>query len=147
MLWYYVVNKTHWNIVAKEGLLYLFIVTCYEQRIVVLIHYRIYYYLTELQMGFYPVAVVLPEDTTQNNTHIKTHHAQTKHSTQSCTNNTGHITHNKYNTKKENCPFNWPGRPIGLWDVEDPILSSPVVPNLWCAYPRGTRRAIWGTRK
>jgi hypothetical protein len=27
MLWYYVVNKTHWNIVAKEGLLYLFIVT------------------------------------------------------------------------------------------------------------------------
>jgi hypothetical protein len=22
MLWYYVVNKTHWNIVAKEGLLY-----------------------------------------------------------------------------------------------------------------------------
>jgi hypothetical protein len=52
MLWYYVVNKTHWNIVVKEGLLYLFIVTCYtnkgllylfivtcyEQRIVVLIY-------------------------------------------------------------------------------------------------------------
>jgi hypothetical protein len=22
MLWYYVVNKTHWNIIVKEGLLY-----------------------------------------------------------------------------------------------------------------------------
>jgi hypothetical protein len=37
-----------------------------------------YYYLIELQMGFYPVAVVLQEDAT----HKITHHAQRKHSTQ-----------------------------------------------------------------
>jgi hypothetical protein len=32
--------------------------------------------------------------------HKITHHAQTRHSTQSYTNNKGHITHNEYNAKK-----------------------------------------------
>jgi hypothetical protein len=32
--------------------------------------------------------------------HKITYHAETKHSTQSYTNNKGHITHNEYNTKK-----------------------------------------------
>jgi hypothetical protein len=32
--------------------------------------------------------------------HKITHHAQTKHSTQSYTNNKGHVTHNEYNIKK-----------------------------------------------
>jgi hypothetical protein len=39
------------------------------------------YYLIELQMGFYPVAVVLYN----KKQHKITHHAQTKHSTQSYT--------------------------------------------------------------
>jgi hypothetical protein len=32
--------------------------------------------------------------------HTITHHAQIKHSTQSYTNNKGHITHNKYKAEK-----------------------------------------------
>jgi hypothetical protein len=45
----------------------------------------------------YPVAVVLQEDTKLHISHKITHHAQTKHSTQSYTNNKGHITHDEYN--------------------------------------------------
>jgi hypothetical protein len=64
-----------------------------------------YYYLFKLQMGFYPVPVVLQYDNTQI-THITqiTHHTQTKHSTQNYTNNKGHTTNNKYkyNYKKVN---------------------------------------------
>jgi hypothetical protein len=42
---------------------------------------------------------------TQHNTQIHiphkiTHHAQTQHSTQSYTNNKGHITHNEYKAKE-----------------------------------------------
>jgi hypothetical protein len=33
--------------------------------------------------------------------HKITHHAQTKHSTQSYANNKGHITHNEYNAKEK----------------------------------------------
>jgi hypothetical protein len=43
-------------------------------------------------MGFYPVVVVLQQDVT--------HNARTKRSTQSYSNNKGHITHNGYETKK-----------------------------------------------
>jgi hypothetical protein len=47
-----------------------------------------------------------------------------KHSTQSYTNNKGRITHNELNAKKEQSfPCNRPWRPIGLWNVEDSILS------------------------
>jgi hypothetical protein len=45
-------------------------------------------------MGFYLVAVVLQLDTTHKNTHV------TQNSTQSYTNNKGHITYTEYNTKK-----------------------------------------------
>jgi hypothetical protein len=47
------------------------------------------------------------------------HHAQTKHSTQSCTDNKGNITHDECNIKKVKL---WPWRPIWSWDVEDPTL-------------------------
>jgi hypothetical protein len=44
-------------------------------------YYYYYYYFIELQMGFYPAAVVLQQDKTHKNTHITqiTHRAQTKH--------------------------------------------------------------------
>jgi hypothetical protein len=54
-------------------------------------------------MGFYPVAVVLRimrHNTQIHISHKITHHAQTKQSTESYTNNKGHITQNEYNTKK-----------------------------------------------
>jgi hypothetical protein len=44
--------------------------------------------------------------------HKVTHHAQTKHSTQSYTNNKGHITHNEYNTKVKLSPYQ-AGKPYG----------------------------------
>jgi hypothetical protein len=43
------------------------------------------------------------------------HHAQTKHSTRSYTNNKGHITHNKYNTKNKTIPVTGHGV---LWGCE-----------------------------
>jgi hypothetical protein len=52
-------------------------------------------------MGSYPVPVVL-QDTIHKITHItqnNTPYSQ-KHSTQSYTNNKGHMTHNEYNTQK-----------------------------------------------
>jgi hypothetical protein len=51
--------------------------------------------LFELQMRFYPVAVVLLKDTT----HKIPHHAQTKHSTQRHKSNERHITHNRKEKK------------------------------------------------
>jgi hypothetical protein len=49
--------------------------------------------IISLQIGFYPVAVVLH---LRHNTQI-THHTQTKHSTQNYTNNKVHTAHNEYN--------------------------------------------------
>jgi hypothetical protein len=46
-------------------------------------------YLFWLQMGLYPVALALQQDTT----HKITHHTQTKHRTQNYKNNKGHILH------------------------------------------------------
>jgi hypothetical protein len=49
-------------------------------------------------MGFLPGG---SGTTVRHNTHkYISHCAQNKHSSQSCTNNKGHITHNDYNTKK-----------------------------------------------
>jgi hypothetical protein len=54
-------------------------------------------------MDFYPVTVVIKLDTTHNNAQItqKIYNAQTKHSTQSYSNNKGHIAQNEYDAKKE----------------------------------------------
>jgi hypothetical protein len=46
--------------------------------------------------------------------HKITHHAQTKQSTQSYTNNKGHIIHNEYNAEKLTSSCNRLWRPIGL---------------------------------
>jgi hypothetical protein len=51
-------------------------------------------------MGFYPVEVILQYDRKIHISHKITHHAQTKHSTQSHANNKGHITHNEYSKKE-----------------------------------------------
>jgi hypothetical protein len=61
---------------------------------------RNYYYLFQLQMGFYQVAVVLQLDTQIHMSHKITHHVQTEHSIQSYTINKGYITHNEYKAKK-----------------------------------------------
>jgi hypothetical protein len=56
-----------------------------------------------MQMGFYWVTVFLQWDTTHKNAHITqiTLHTEIKHSTQRYTNNKGHITNNKYNTRRK----------------------------------------------
>jgi hypothetical protein len=48
-------------------------------------------------MGFYLLAVVLQQDTKMHISHKITHHAETKHKTQSYTNNKWHIAHKEYN--------------------------------------------------
>jgi hypothetical protein len=54
-------------------------------------YYYYYYYFIELKIDCYPAK--------HTKIHIS-HHAQLKHSTQSYTNNKGHITHNEYGTEK-----------------------------------------------
>jgi hypothetical protein len=54
------------------------------------------YYLIELQMGF-----IRRQWHCKKTRHTNTHHAQAKHSTQSCTNKNGHITRNEYNAKEK----------------------------------------------
>jgi hypothetical protein len=60
-------------------------------------YYYYCYYLIELQIDFYAVAMVLllRKHITQN--YIQ--HSKKKHNTQSYTNNKGHITHNEYNAE------------------------------------------------
>jgi hypothetical protein len=65
-------------------------------------YYYYYYHLIELQMDFIRWQWYYNK-TQYTNIHIShkiSHHTQTKHNTQSYTNNKGHITHNKHNTKK-----------------------------------------------
>jgi hypothetical protein len=57
------------------------------------------YYLFEIQIDFCPVAVTLQDTTEKCISHKITHCAQ--NSTQSYTNNKGHITHNEYNAKRK----------------------------------------------
>jgi hypothetical protein len=51
-------------------------------------------------MIFIIVITTIRHNTQKYTSHQIAHHAETKHSTQSCTNNKGHITHNEYNEKK-----------------------------------------------
>jgi hypothetical protein len=73
-------------------------------------HYTYYcfiyhYYLIELQMVFarwqwyYNTRMI--QHTKIRMSHNITRHAQTKHSTQSYTNNKGHITHKEYKARKK----------------------------------------------
>jgi hypothetical protein len=52
--------------------------------------------------GFLPggIGSTIRQKTQVHVSHKITHHAQTKHSIQSYTNNKGHIAHNEYNAKK-----------------------------------------------
>jgi hypothetical protein len=62
----------------------------------------VYYYLFELQwMLPGGSGTTIRHNIQLHISHEITHHAQTKHSTQSYTNNEGHITHNEYNTHKK----------------------------------------------
>jgi hypothetical protein len=56
--------------------------------------------------GFLPggSGITMRHNTQKYTSHKITHHAQKKHSTQSYTNNKGHITHNDYNKKNKAVP-------------------------------------------
>jgi hypothetical protein len=56
-----------------------------------------------MQMCFYPVGsgTTIRHNAQIHISHNISHYAQTKHSTQSYTNNKGHITHKEYNTQNK----------------------------------------------
>jgi hypothetical protein len=74
-----------------------------------------YYYYISTANGSLPGS---SGTTIRHNTQIHiSHNAQTKHGTQSYTNNKGHIIHNEYkhtDTQKQSCPCNRLRRPKGL---------------------------------
>jgi hypothetical protein len=79
-----VTEESHERPVSIAGVSIRIIIYCY------------YHYLIELQMGFYPVTVV-PQDTTQKDTHVTLNDTPRSNKTQhtSYTNNRGHITRNE----------------------------------------------------
>jgi hypothetical protein len=88
-----------------------------------------YYYLIELQVGFYPLQWYCnkAQYAKIHTSHKITHHSQTKHSTQSYTNSKGHITDNEYNSRRSN-PIPVIGR-RGLWGCE--MSRVPLSPDRW----------------
>jgi CTP-dependent riboflavin kinase len=76
-----------------------------------------------MQIGFYPVAVVIYNKTQHIKIHISnriTHSAQTRHRTLSKTNNKGHITRNECNRKSKDIPV---ADREGLWGCEILIIQ------------------------